>query len=112
MKAKLVQDKTRDGFRAIVEHENSNNSFYPSYPNVSELVEVIPAQDHHIRFFLNEILINYGVENAIIKNVEKLSDVFYKEIASFPLVDNKLTGALAYNETSVGSKFYLIINKV
>lgn len=108
LKAKLVQDKTRKGFRAIVQHDKSNNQFFPSYPNSAEYVEIEDAPNYMIKLRLQRILKELGVENPVINDTHKLSLKFYKELVSNPLEENQLVGNLAYNETSVGAKFFVI----
>lgn len=110
MEAKLVQDKTRDGFRAIVQHERSNNTFYPSYPNTSQVVRVCEATHENIRPYLQQILEEFGLKNVILEDISRLVYKFRKELASLPLTDNKLIGSLACNETSTDEEFFIIIS--
>ena len=105
MRAKLVCDKDRNGFRAIVEHEKSNSRFIP-FGNTSQWVEVEEANDDMLRLCLVEVLEKFDLHKPIIKSTEKLAEKFYKELVTYPVKD--LAGALAYNETMVGKKFYLI----
>jgi hypothetical protein len=109
MQAKLVQDKTRNGFRAIVQHDESKNTFYPSHPNTEQWVEVVEATQENIKPYLKNILEELGLKNIVIEDTTKLMDKFYKELATYPLVKNKLKGSLAYNETSTKETFFLII---
>lgn len=110
MQAKLVQDKTRNGFRAIVQHEKSNNTFYPSYPNTAQAVIVMEATPENIRPYLQQILEGFGLKNVIVEDITRLAFKFRTELATFPLADNKLIGSLAYNETSTDEEFFIIIN--
>jgi hypothetical protein len=110
--AKLVQDKTRIGFRAIVQHEKSHNSFYPVFPNVGEWVCVCEATQEDIRPILYLILSQLGLKDFKIEDTTLLAEKFYKEIVTFPLVNGDTKGSLAYNETGTKEKFFLIINSI
>lgn len=111
MRAKLVQDKTRNGFRAIVQHAESKNTFYASYPNTEEWVEVIEATQENIRPYLKDILEQLGLKNVVVEDTTKLVEKFHKELSTFPLTNKKLHGSLAYNETSTKEKMFLIISE-
>ena len=110
MRAKLVIDKERKGFRAIVQHEESKNVFYPSYPNTEQWVEVVEATQENIRPFLKEILEELGLKNIIVEDTTKLVEKFHEELATLPVTRKSIVGYLAYNETSTKEKFFWIIN--
>jgi len=111
--AKLVRDQNRNGFRAIVQHELSKNSFFPTSPNVSESVRVREASDIELKVKLVQVLEELGmkrIDTTSIGDIYKLSMKFKQELVTLQQHDKTLIGALAYNETSVGYKFLVIVS--
>lgn len=96
--ASLVEDKTRKNFRAIVEHESSNNSFYPSYPNDKVQVKITKATDEDIEKALFEL----GIEAINPLKIDFIADLLYNEICTLP------DGNLCYDEATHTGFFKLV----
>ena len=95
----LVKDKNRNGFKAIVEYEGSNNRFYPSYPNTKKEVKIRKATNEDLYsalFFIGVRLITEKYE----ENIEMIAEKFYKELAT--------NSFLCYDEAT-NKGFFVII---
>lgn len=80
MKASLVSDISRNGFRAIVEIENHPGRFYPSYPNTKKIVNVVEASFTDLEQALKLIGINIVANNNSI--LHRIAIKFKDEICS------------------------------
>lgn len=80
-KAQIVIDKTRDGFKAIVEHENSTRKFHPSYPNNKEKKVVQKASNEKLFTALFSIGVRLITERYE-ENIEMIAKHFKHELVT------------------------------
>lgn len=79
--AQLVIDSTRDGFKAIVEHEKSKKRFYPSYPNNKVTVVVEKCSNERLYSALFSIGVRLAAERYE-ENIEMIARKFREELAT------------------------------